>query len=177
MFGESTALNSNVLVLNRDYMALRVVNVKRALCLLFKQLAEVVHIEDGEYLSYDFTDWCELSQLKKAFEPHSHEWLKCVRFDIAIPRIVRLTLYDRLPRQEVKFNRRNIYARDGNRCQYCGKKFATTELSLDHVIPRSKGGKSTWDNIVSACLKGNIKRGGRTPSQPHRQLIPARRRP
>ena len=86
-------------------------------------------------------------------------------------------MYDRLPRQEVKFNRRNIYARDGNRCQYCGKKFATTELSLDHVVPRRQGGKSTWDNIVCACLKCNIKKGGRTPAEAHMTLIAVPKRP
>lgn len=177
MYAVSSTLNSNVLVLNRDYLALRVISVKRAICLLFKELAEVVHIEDGQYLSYDFTDWCELSQLKREFEPDSHDWLRTVRFDIAVPRIVRLTIYDRLPKQEVKFNRRNIYARDGNRCQYCGKKSATTELSLDHVVPRSQGGKSTWDNIVCACLKCNIKKGGRTPTQASMKLITLPKRP
>jgi len=172
-----TALTHNVLVLNRDYLALRVVSVKRALCLLFKELAEVIHIEDGQYLSYDFQDWCELSQLKREFEPHSHDWLRTVRFDIAVPRIVRLALYDRMPRQEVKFNRRNIYARDGNRCQYCGRKHPTTELSLDHVVPRSQGGRSTWDNIVCACLKCNIRKGGRTPIEAGMTLIAVPKRP
>lgn len=177
MFAAASALNSNVLVLNRDYLALRVISVKRAICLLFKELAEVVHVEDGQYLSYDFADWCELSVLKREFEPHSHDWLRTVRFEIAVPRIVRLTIYDRLPKQEVKFNRRNIYARDSNRCQYCGKKFATNELSLDHVVPRSQGGKSTWDNIVCACLKCNIRKGGRTPHEANMKLIAVPKRP
>lgn len=172
-----SVLGQNVLVLNRDYLALRVVTVKRALCLLFKDLAEVIHIEEGQYLAYDFQDWCELSQLKRTFEPDAHDWLRTVRFDIAVPRIIRLMLYDRLPRQEVKFNRRNIYARDGNRCQYCGRKFSTTELSLDHVTPRSQGGKSTWENVVCACLQCNIRKGGRTPEQAHMHLIALPKRP
>lgn len=177
MVAVESALNFNVLVLNRDYLALRVISVKRALCLLFKELAEVIHIEDGQYLSYDFDDWCTLSQLKREFEPDSHDWLRTVRFDIAVPRIIRLALYDRLPKQEVKFNRRNIYARDGNRCQYCGKKHSTSELSLDHVVPRSQGGRSTWDNIVCACLKCNIRKGGRTPAEANMTLITLPKRP
>jgi 5-methylcytosine-specific restriction endonuclease McrA len=177
MYAVDSTLSHNVLVLNRDYLALRVVNVKRAICLLFKNLAEVIHIEDGLYLSYDFSDWCELSVLKREFEPDAHDWLRTVRFDIAVPRIIRLSLYDRLPKQDVKFNRRNIYARDGNRCQYCGKKFPTTELSLDHVVPRSLGGKSTWDNIVCACLRCNIRKGGRTPDHAGMKLITQPRRP
>ena len=71
----------------------------------------------------------------------------------------------------MKFNRRNIFARDGNQCQYCGKKFPTSELSLDHVVPRSQGGKTTWENIVCACVDCNVRKGGRTPKQAHMTLI------
>jgi 5-methylcytosine-specific restriction endonuclease McrA len=167
----SAALNSSVLVLNRNYLAIRVVDVRRAFSLLFRELAEVIHIDQGRYTSYDFTEWCELSDLARQFEPDAHDWIRTVRFEIAVPRIIRLAIYDRLPRQAVKFNRRNIYARDGNRCQYCGKRASTSELSLDHVVPRSQGGVSTWENIVCACLACNIKKGGRTPEQAHMHLI------
>lgn len=177
MIADGTALNCNVLVLNSHYLAMRVINVRRAFSLLFRNLAEVIHIEDGEYLSYDFADWCEVSQFKKTFEPDEHDWIRTVRFDIVVPRIIRLNLFDRLPKQEVKFNRRNIYARDGNRCQYCGKKHPTTELSLDHVVPRSRGGQSTWENIVCCCLKCNIRKGGRTPEEAHMKLQTVPRKP
>jgi len=171
MIAQPSAVSLNVLVLNRSYLALRIVNVKRAFSLLFREMAEVVHVDQGRYVSYDFTEWCELSELAREFEPDAHDWIRTVRFDIAVPRIIRLAVYDRLPKQGVKFNRRNIYARDGNRCQYCGTKHSTSELSLDHVIPRSQGGRSAWDNIVCACLKCNIKKGGRTPEQAHMTLI------
>ncbi|MCK6457905.1 MAG: HNH endonuclease [Phycisphaerae bacterium] len=173
----ATALNCNVLVLNRHYLAIRVINVRRAFSLLCRKMAEVIHIEDGQYLAYDFDGWREVSEFKREFEPDSHDWIRTVRFDIAVPRIVRLSFYDRLPRQEVKFNRRNIYARDGNRCQYCGRKFATTELSLDHVIPRSQGGQSTWENVVCCCLRCNIRKGGRTPEEARMHLLAVPRRP
>jgi len=177
MVAQSTALSSSVLVLNRNYMPIRVINVRRAFSLLFRRLAEVIHIEAGQYTSYDFTDWCELSLLAREFEPDAHDWVRTVRFDVAVPRIIRLALYDRLPKQSVKFNRRNIYARDGNHCQYCGRRFPTSELSLDHVTPRSQGGRSSWENIVCACLNCNIKKGGRTPDQAGMQLTSLPRRP
>lgn len=167
----SGGLQCSVLVLNRNYLAIRVVNVKRAFSLLLRELAEVIHIEDGRYTSYDFSEWCELSELARKFEPDAHDWIRTVRFDVAVPRIIRLAIYDRLPRQSVKFNRRNIYARDSSRCQYCGKKFSTNELSLDHVIPRSQGGTSAWENVVCACLQCNIRKGGRTPDQAGMHLI------
>jgi len=172
----SIALNANVLVLNKYYQAIRVINVRRAFSMLCKELAEVIHIEDegagkSKWLNLNFTDWQELSSLKAEFEPDDYEWIHTVRFQIAVPRIIRLLGYDKLPRQDVKFNRRNIYARDGSKCQYCGKKFPTTDLSLDHVTPKSQGGKSTWDNIVCSCIRCNVKKGGRTPEQAHMHLI------
>ena len=173
--GAVLALNANVLVLNKFYQAIRVVNVKRAFSLLCREMAEVIHIEtdargQSKWHNLNFESWQELSALKKEFEPDEYDWIHTVRFAIAVPRIIRLLGYDKLPRQDVKFNRRNIYARDSNRCQYCGKKFSTTELSLDHVLPKSQGGKTTWDNIVCCCVKCNVKKGGRTPEQAHMHL-------
>ncbi|MEK6674134.1 MAG: HNH endonuclease [Planctomycetota bacterium] len=158
-------------------MALRVVSVRRAFMLLFKRddsytpVAEVVSIEDGRYVSYNFDDWTHLSAFKAEFEPSKHDWIQTVRFPILVPRIVRVLSFAKLPKQDVKFNRRNIFARDHNTCQYCGKKFSTSDLSLDHVVPRSRGGTSTWDNIVCACLKCNVRKGGRTPSEAHLRLV------
>jgi len=158
-------------------MAIRVVNVRRAFSLLMRELAEVVHIEDGQYLSYDYDSWRDLSDAKRRFQPAEHDWIRTVRFDIAVPRIIRLLLYDRLPRQDVKFNRRNIYARDSNKCQYCGKRYPTNNLSIDHVVPRSQGGPTSWDNVVCACLKCNVKKGGRTPEQADMKLITIPKKP
>jgi 5-methylcytosine-specific restriction endonuclease McrA len=166
-----SGLGCNVLILNRNYMAIRVSSAKRAFSLLYRDLAEVIHIEDGQYLSYDFDGWRELSELKQRFEPQSYDFIRTVRFSVAVPRIIRLTLYDRLPRKNVKLNRRNIFARDENKCQYCGKKFPTSELSLDHVIPRSQDGRTTWENVVCCCLKCNVRKGGRTPVQAGMHLI------
>jgi len=174
--GVAPALSANVLVLNKYYQAIRVINVKRAFSLLCRELAEVIHIETddagkAQWQNLDFTEWQELSALKKEFQPSGFDWIHTVRFQIAVPRIIRLLGYDKLPRQDVKFNRRNIYARDSNKCQYCGKKFSTTELSLDHVVPKSQGGRATWDNIVCCCVKCNVRKGGRTPDQALMHLI------
>lgn len=165
------ALDASVLVLNKYYAAIRVVSVRRALSLLFRDLAEVVHVEDGAYTAYDFQSWREVSELRARYNRGRHDWVRCVRFELAVPRIIRLVFYDRLPRQTVKFNRRNIYARDLNRCQYCGQRLPTTELSLDHIVPRSQGGKSTWDNIVCCCIRCNVRKGGRRPDEAHMRLI------
>ncbi len=168
---EHSAMDSHVLVLNKHYAAVRVVSVKRAFTLLFKDLAEIVSVEDEQYVAYDFNSWRELSIYRSQYQREHHDWIRCVKFDLAVPRIIRLLFYDRLPRQPVKFNRRNIFARDSNKCQYCGKRFPTSELSLDHVKPRSQGGAANWTNIVCSCVDCNVRKGGRTPEQAGMRLI------
>ncbi len=164
-------LSNHVLVLNKLYMAIRVVSAKRAFTLLARDAAEVIHADDGTYANYDFESWLELSELKREFEPDGLDWVRTVRTEIVVPRIIRLLGYDRLPAQRVKLNRRNLFARDRNRCQYCGQFFPTSELSIDHVQPRSKGGPDTWENLVCACVKCNAKKGGRTPAQARMKLV------
>ncbi len=171
--GQTTmsALDSHVLVLNKHYAAVRIVSARRAMAMLFRGIAEILSVEDESWQTYDFESWCELSELRARYERDRHEWIRGVRFDIAVPRILRLMWYDRMPKRPVKFNRRNIFARDHNRCQYCGKKFPISELSLDHVMPRSRGGKADWENIVCCCVTCNVRKGGRTPDEAHMKLI------
>ena len=171
MMAAESALSCRVLVLNKHYMAIRVVNVRRAISLLFRDLAEVISVEQGHYSNYDVQSWLEVSEFKHQFERAEHDWLHTIKLSIAVPRIVRLLFYDRLPKQDVTLNRRNIYARDNHRCQYCGKRFSTTELSLDHVLPRRLGGKATWENLVCACVACNVRKGGRSPEQAHMKLV------
>jgi len=163
--GACPALDASVLVLNRCYMAVHIIPVRRAFCLLFKELAEVVTLDDGRYLSHDFQSWREVSEARARFKDPDDDYIRTIHFEIQVPRVIRLLTYDRLPRTKVKFNRRNIFARDGNRCQYCGKRFPTGELSLDHVMPRSRGGGTDWENIVCACVRCNVRKGGRTPAE------------
>lgn len=170
-------------MLNAHYAALRVIGARRAFTLLCKRdrwnrpVSEIVSVEDGRYFSYTFDDWRELSEFRREFEPHEHDWVRTVHFDIAVPRIIRMLTFNRVPRQEVKLNRRNIYARDGSRCQYCGGRFSTSELSVDHVIPRSQGGTNSWENMVCCCVQCNVRKGGRTPQQARMALVKEPARP
>jgi 5-methylcytosine-specific restriction endonuclease McrA len=167
----AAVLDEKVLVLNRMYTAVRIVSAKRAFTMLCKQAAEVIAFDSGRYINYDFETWAEIAEFQRQFEPDAHDWIRTARIEIAVPKIIRLLAYDRFPKQQVKLNRRNLYARDGNRCQYCGKHFATKELTLDHVVPRVQGGVHTWENLVCACVKCNARKGGRTPTQAHMHLI------
>jgi 5-methylcytosine-specific restriction endonuclease McrA len=168
----NSPLEASVLVLNKLFMAIHIISVRRAFTLLCKDLAEVVSLEDGQFATYDFATWREVSEYRsRYFRQEDDDWVRTVSSEIQVPRVIRLLGYEKLPKQTVKFNRRNIFARDNNQCQYCGRKFPTTELSLDHVVPRSQGGMSTWENIVCACVSCNVRKGGRTPKQAHLSLI------
>lgn len=175
--GHAGVLSNSVLVLNRFYMAVHVVCVRRAFILLYRASAEVIHIEDGQYANYDFESWCEMSELRSGQKTLDQDWVRAVNFEIQVPRIIRLTRFEHVPHQSLRFNRRNLFARDGNRCQYCGKSLPTSQLSLDHVIPRSRGGETSWDNVVCACVACNTKKGGRTPKEARMNLISQPRRP
>jgi len=164
-------LGLSVLVLNRSFVAVHITNVRRAITLLFRQLAEVVHIEEGQYAAHSLDSWRELSSLRSAFRAPDEDWVRAVGYDLQAPRVIRLVSCDRGPRQGLRFNRRNVFARDGNQCQYCGKHFPTSELSLDHVVPRSRGGITSWENIVCACVACNVRKGGRTPPEARMNLV------
>jgi 5-methylcytosine-specific restriction endonuclease McrA len=169
----NSPLDASVLVLNRMYMAVHVIPARRAFCLLCKEVAEIVHIEDGSYAAYDFETWLEVCDLREsAGERESEEdWITSVNFSVQVPRIIRLLKYDRVPTNTVKFSRRNVFLRDDYRCQYCARKLSSSGLSLDHVHPRSQGGETSWVNIVTACLKCNVRKGGRTPGQANMKLL------
>src|SRR5258708_5856152 len=159
-------LDGNVLVLNRVFQAVQITSARRALTLLYKGQVKAV---DSEYRTYDFDNWADIP-----VQADDH-YVRTPSRNILIPHVVQLLIFDRLPRQEVKFSRGNIYLRDGNRCQYCGKKFSSSELSLDHVVPISRGGKSTWENVVCACLPCNVRKGNKLLTETGLQIKPPHR--
>lgn len=178
----ASPLKGSVLVLNRYYMAVHVVSVRRAMGLLYRELAEVINVEDGQYSNYDFEAWVEMSQFIQASmaeDPSGHEiekyrdydWIRSVNFSVQVPRVIRLNFYDKVPKLTLRFNRRNLFGRDKNTCQYCGLVKPLAQLSFDHVIPTSRGGKTTWENVVCCCLKCNGKKGDKLPQEANMKLI------
>lgn len=167
----SGALSSSVLVLNRAFAAIHVVNVRRAFGLVYRDLAEVIDIDGGRFANYDFASWLLISDLRSTEVQDAEEWVRSVSFRIQVPRIVRLLKFDRMPQHTLRFNRRNLFARDGHRCQYCGRQAPPHQLSMDHVLPRSRGGQTTWENIVCCCLSCNTHKGGRTPHEARMPLL------
>lgn len=168
------ALNQPVLVLNRLWQAVNVCSVRRALTLLFEGHAQVVFGDSGgDFRTYDFQQWRDLSRATA----HEDDAVGTVTFRMRVPRVILLVVFDRLPKKEVKFTRHNIFERDGNTCQYCGRIFDRRDLNLDHVVPRDRGGPTQWDNIACSCIPCNTRKANRTPAEAGMRLIRKPKRP
>lgn len=161
-------ISSGVLVLNRSFMPVHVTTVRRALSLLYQGMAKAVN---DQYELINFDDWRELGA------KDGDDVIGLVNGVIRVPRVILLVAYDRIPKRHVRFSRLNIFLRDRNTCQYCGHAFHRKELNIDHVIPRSRGGKSTWENVVCSCLECNRLKGGNTPKEARMRLVKKPARP
>jgi len=170
----STVLNDQVLVLNRLWQAVNVCSVRRALTLLFEGNAQVVFGDgEGDYRTLNFQQWRDLS----AADPEADSSVSTISFRIRVPRVILLMSFDRFPKKEVKFTRHNLFERDRNTCQYCGRVFDRHDLNLDHVIPRDRGGPTTWENIVCSCIPCNTRKANRTPAEARMGWVPKPKRP
>jgi 5-methylcytosine-specific restriction endonuclease McrA len=161
-------LDSGVLVLNRVYQPVHITSVRRAFSLLYQGVAKAL---DEEFQLFDFESWSAL-----AAAAH-HDAVHTVSRRIRVPRVIVLLTYDHLPRARVRFSRFNVYARDENTCQYCGRRYSRAELNLDHVVPRAQGGSTTWENVVCSCVACNLRKGGRRPEEAGMHLMRAPSRP
>jgi 5-methylcytosine-specific restriction endonuclease McrA len=155
-------LNRPTLVLNRNWQPVNVAPVARALVLVWNESARVVDPRD--YQLYGWQDW---SVLKPA---EGEAFIQAIRLRLRVPEVIVLAQYDRLPSAAVSFSRRNIFKRDHYTCQYCGSQPGGEELTIDHVVPRSQNGQSTWDNCVLACVACNKRKADRTPQEARMKL-------
>jgi 5-methylcytosine-specific restriction endonuclease McrA len=144
-------MSERTLLLNSSYEPLKVITWQRAVTLLWLGKVEVVREYDG--------------------------FVRAISFKIRMPAVVRLLRFIRRKRPQVSFSRRNLFLRDDAHCQYCGSKRDTSDLTYDHVVPRSQGGRTEWTNIVTCCVDCNRRKGGRTPEQAGIRLLRAPRRP
>ena len=153
--------NSNVLVLNRSYLPIHVTSVRRAFAMIYREVASVVN---GHYETFDFEAW------RRVNTRDTRDVIGTPSGAIRVPRVIVLTGYDRVPKRHVRYSRANVFTRDKYTCQYCGIRPPRSQLNLDHVIPRSLGGRSTWENVVCSCVDCNRRKGGKTPEQARLRL-------
>ncbi len=162
--GGVAMLNTHVLVLNKSWAAVHITAARRALSLLYIGMARAVHPED--YSLYGFEDWLELSQTGLRGR---HIYTPTLR--VRIPEVILLTHFNDFIRCEARFSRQSIFERDRNLCQYCGTLLPRSQLTIDHVIPHSRGGGESWENLVVACMKCNVHKGSRTPEEAGMPLL------
>jgi len=175
----TAVLNSRVLVLNTSWIPIDVTTVYEAICMAVKERCRFV--DPDTYACYDFEEWVVTWEDAIQHARVSMPSLSSPSVTVRIPTVVALTDYSGFAtgkcRGRPKFSRRNIYLRDHNMCQYCGKKLRTDQLNLDHVVPKSQGGEMTWENIVLSCIPCNDKKKNRTPEKAGMRLISRPRAP
>jgi 5-methylcytosine-specific restriction endonuclease McrA len=174
-------LDRQVLVLNRLWQPVNTCAARRAFTLISIGHAQVVDNDaDANFTTHDFSSWLDFS-IENIHKRPGAPVVHSISQSFLMPRIIVLSAYDRLPKKEIKFTRDNIFQRDGYTCQYCRKLFEPKELNLDHVIPRDKGGKTNWENVVCSCIKCNTKKANKLPAQanmfPLKKPAPPRWRP
>lgn len=138
-FRRPSLMQAPVLVLNATFEPINVTAVRRALVLMLKGVAQAEETQAGEV----------------------HSTTKSV----SVPSVIRLLTYRHIPQQSRALSRKNILLRDRNTCQFCGHIFSASDLTLDHVVPRSRGGRSSWENLVACCYECNNRKGDRTPEE------------
>lgn len=154
-------LDQPVLVLNRYWQPVHTCAVRRSLHLLCTGHAEIVQVDGEEsYKTHDLRSWIRYSAGCR-----DGELIRSARIALVVPKVLVLSLYDRMPRLEVRFSRRNVLLRDQFTCQYCLRVFPEHQLNLDHVTPRDKGGRTTWDNIVTSCFRCNTRKANKLPHE------------
>ena len=148
-----SALNNKTLILNKTWNPVHIATVRDAILLLFKGLAKAVDAET--FQTYDFDSWLEMP-------PNGNGFVQAKNIVISAPHVVVLVSYDKIPTIST-FSKRNVFKRDKHTCQYCGKHDRC--LTIDHVMPKSRGGQSTWKNVVAACEPCNKKKADKTPQE------------
>ena len=143
--GDGHALHAPVLVLNASYEPINVCAARRAIVLVLKGVA-MTEEENGHYLH-------------------------AARLALRVPSVIRLLEYRRIPHQTRALSRKNILLRDRNTCQYCGEVLPSSELTLDHVVPRSRNGASTWENLVACCHSCNRRKSNQLPMEAGMKLM------
>ena len=168
------ALDQPVLVLNRLWQAVNVIGARRAFGLLARGHAQVVHHHEDDFRMFSMMDWIDFSETNPPMA--AMESVCTPTRTIRLPRVILLTFFDKLPCKELKLTRNNVFERDKNTCQYCGRSLPREQLNLDHVIPRHYGGRTTWENIVCSCIRCNTRKSSRLPHEAGLRLVrkPAR---
>lgn len=163
------------LVLNKTWTPVGTVPLQRALIMLFSTYGtgepKARIIEPDSYQTFTWEDWSKLQPVA------SDEFIQGVNIMFRVPEVILLTRFERLPQPKVHFSRRTLYKRDNMTCQYCCARPGSAELTIDHIIPRSRGGATSWENCTLACVDCNARKANRTPEEAGMKLLSEPKKP
>jgi len=141
------------LCLNKGYVPVRLGSPYEAVGRLYSGSARAIYLENGGMVELGWDEWWERSQ-ESVWE--EDQWFfRATHGRVAVPRVIRYQKYNGIPKASIKLNRKNIYFRDGYKCYICGREFEEDDLSIDHIVPASRGGKREWTNLITCCKKHN----------------------
>lgn len=163
MSSNNSTMNLPTLVLNKSWIPISITPVRKAISKTMLGLSEILDVVN--YNLYDFDSWMQLEV------DDNRNYIRTSRKNIRIPEVIVLTDFERMPSREVRLTRRNLLIRDMYTCQYTGQKISYDDGTIDHVIPRSRGGKSTWDNLVMCTKEVNARKADRTPDEANLRLL------
>lgn len=164
------SMKNTTLILNKQYIPIHIATWQRAMSLLYQGAALSL---DDEYNQYDFDQWVDYTKKTQ----HTNDIVTTTNFSVLIPSILVLQRYKRLPNRDVKYTRENIFHRDNNICTYCGNSFNKSELTIDHIVPKSRGGTNDWKNIITSCKPCNGKKADKTPNEANMKMLYKPREP
>jgi 5-methylcytosine-specific restriction endonuclease McrA len=160
-----SVLDQPTLILNKNWTAIGTEPVRDAICKVSKDAAQIIDHAEGYFQQYTWEEWTAL----RAKDGEDFIATGCGR--VRVPDVIVLNKYEKVHTNTVMFNRKNLFSRDRNMCQYCRKRITGSDCTIDHIIPQCQGGRSTWENCVLACVDCNVAKGGRTPRQAKMTLI------
>lgn len=162
-----SVLNEPVLVLNRNWQPVTFMPVQTAIVNVMRDMASI--LDPVNYYLMPFEEWIEAHQpvLDDSGDPVESEkrWIKTSRLWIPAPEVIVLKQYGETPPRKITFNRSNLARRDDYLCQYCGKEIGVVKMTIDHVLPRSRGGENSWENCVASCGDCNSRKADKTPKE------------
>jgi 5-methylcytosine-specific restriction endonuclease McrA len=160
-----SVLQRPVLVLNKSWRAVNVTTVERALVMLWNGHARVIEVDMQTFQAMTWSDWSKIDPLE------GEKFIQSTSLRLKTPEVIVLSEYNDLPTTAVTFSRRNLFKRDHYVCQYCHKQPGTDELTIDHILPKSKGGATDWLNCCLACITCNKRKANRTPEEAGLKLL------
>jgi 5-methylcytosine-specific restriction endonuclease McrA len=169
-------LSKAVLVLNKNWQSIRFETVRDAIVKGYSGTAIFLDVDPTNSTTYTWSEWVKKYSWSRDYET-TEDCINTVNSKILVPRIIILTRYGRIPNTDVKLTKRNLFIRDNFRCQYSNEKLSMDDGTMDHIIPRSRGGQTSWDNVVLCSVEMNTKKGNRTPQEAGMSLLKVPKKP